>query len=301
MKTIYVKAQRVFTSSIVSSHRTSNGWIYDEEEVTRCEIWMSEPVCFQSSPVKVLSHINQKYYKRVYIDDSPCGYNPDRSDFSPEWTKEICLLLNFALSDNTYEFREWNELTAVSCNFQLVSNLCKYSFQGKCVGEDGPHNSAEYSPFASVAELKHAIASLYNTGNKVPFQWLRYLIANSTEDLSDFILEHNIEVDSCVMRICNGEGELFPSIANYSCPSIEYFLKWKPDISYIDACKEQDSKAISYYQRYGADSSIEERYKPRIYEYEEDPYDAYEQHQAWLQTCQDELDSWEEGWEWNVD
>ena len=301
MKTIFIKAHKVFRSSIVSSHRTSNGWIYDEEETTSCEIWTSEPIVFQTDPNKVLQFIDQKYYKRVYIDDSACGYNPDRNDFSPEWTKEICLLLNFELSDNTYEFKEWNDKTEASCNFQLVSGYGKYHFKGKCKDKDEPRHIIEYSPFATTEELKQAVVALYNTGNNVPLQWLRYLIANSTEDLSDFISEHNIEVDSRTMRICNKEGELFPSLVNYSCPVIESFIEYRPAMSYIEACKAQDTKAMSYYQCYGADRALADKYKPRVRVYEEDPYDAYERHQEWLRECQDELDSWEEGWEWNVD
>ena len=100
-------------------------------------------------------------------------------------------------------------MTEASCNFQLVSGYGKYHFKGKCKDKDELRHIIEYSPFATTEELKQAAVALYNTGNNVPLQWLRYLIANSTEDLSDFISEHSIEVDSRTMRICNKEGVSF--------------------------------------------------------------------------------------------
>ena len=72
MKTIFIKAHKVFRSSIVSSHRTSNGWIYDEEETTSCEIWTSEPIVFQTDPNKVLQFIDQTIDNLKFNSNTLC-------------------------------------------------------------------------------------------------------------------------------------------------------------------------------------------------------------------------------------
>ena len=302
--TIYLKVHRIYTSKSMGSKRTSDGWYCDCIEKINCEIWISQPIVFQIEQDEIFKRISEHYCSSDYVKDCSFSYNPNTNIFNQTWTKEICVLFNNSFP--SYKFLEWTPDNPISCPFKLEpffeerSNAYKYLITGQCTKKDTFSRDVPFSPFSTLEELKAAIHSLFLTGNIPPQQWIYYLIKESKSDISSFLTEHNIHLEYRNIKICNELGELWISIRNYSCEATDFYKTNKPKISYLEACRLQDRSAMYFYRQLGADDKYE-RMSFEEEDFEISPKQHAKEREEWINECQSELESWGEGWQWNID
>ncbi len=294
MESVIIKAHKTHRIDSHDCHRTSNGWVYNVEEINSYEIWLSSPIRFGSEAYKVIEYLSNHYHSSNIIKDYDDVYW-DSSTYCPELTSAICVLFNYALSDNCYDFREWRPNEDKDCHFQLVksydSQINDYTFDiipRMHEKEDSDGHVGSYSPFETIADLKDGIARLYNAEIKIPLQWISYLVRHSEEDLSLFLQEYNIELNHRKIPICNDEGELFDSIKNYRCYSVDHFKRWSRFMSYSEARQFKDLPTMEFYQSFGAKRPYTSPRGGLNLGYDED-------------DLNDELGSWNEGWMANID
>ena len=303
MKTITIKVHKIHRIVSTNYRRTSDGYIYDADDITSYEIWLSSPISFSNEADRIISQLSKHYESKVFIEEYG-GWHIDENTYSAELTKGICLLFNYVLSDSTREFVEWNPENHKECHFQLVKSF-DYKINAHTFKVVGRHQEDEektlghvkpFSPFESIDELKDGIACLCDTGHNAPQSWISYLIKYSEEDLSDYLSKFNIQIDCNKIKICNDNGELYLSLKNHNCQSVQHFIKWSRFMSYSTACKLNDKPTIEFYQRYGA-SPLKQKIR---YKEIDDDYEGFDADE-WAEDCKDEIRSWNDEWEWNID
>lgn len=252
MKTIYIRAYKVVETRLVGSSRRSGGTLYYYTEITSCEIWSSLPFDFYGNEGKYCRYIN----KYISTKDSPKDLlvDDDWGDnyivVSPEWTAEICAILDFGLSEQNLEFKANTSDENNNCHFKLSfendfdtrKTFCKF------IGRDNPDHWGKpraYSPFNTLEELKHGIEPLHCINNEIPDNWLSFLIINSTEDLSSYLRSLKVDLTHKNIIMFNPKGFFYESIKNYEkLPKLEK--------SYQDACLNNDKRTIYWYEWRGA-------------------------------------------------
>ena len=303
MKTITIKVHKIHRIVSTNYRRTSDGYIYDADDITSYEIWLSSPISFNNEADRIISQLSKHYESKVFIEEYG-GWHIDENTYSAELTKGICLLFNYILSDSTREFVEWNPEKHKDCHFQLVKSF-DYKINAHTFKVVGRHQEDEektlghvkpFSPFESMDELKDGISELYNTENKIPMSWIAYLVKYSDEDLSYYLRQHNIDVDHRRIAICDKCGKLFKSVLNYPCDSVSQFKKWCSYASYNSACKYNNLQRMELYESFGA----ERPHKYRSVYKGSDDYEGFDADE-WAEDCKDEIRSWNEEWEWNID
>lgn len=255
---IYISVHKVFNSKVERCYRSGGEWCYDLSEKTQCEISISHPIRFCTPQHNTISYILKNYCSYEYMEDCVSTPNGNKEVFSPEWTKEICILFNAELSCNQYEFREFKPTSGVNCPYVLINSydmtLAEYSYKitGRCVKTNTSSTEIAYSPFATLDELKDGIDALHSVDSEPPQQWIYYLIKHAENDLSEFLTKNKINIDYKRVPICNSIGELWPSIRYYNCQAVEYYNSLKPQISYLDALSSKKSSAVRFYENLGA-------------------------------------------------
>ena len=307
MESIIIKAHKTHTIAPHGCYRTSNGWVYNVEEIKSYEIWLSSPIRFGREVDTVIGYLSKHYHSSNIIKDYDDGSRDD-SIYNSELTSAICALFNFALSDNRYDFREWKPYEDKDCHFQLVKS---YDSQNKGYTfdiiprqrekEDIIGHVRSYSPYETIADLKDGIARLHNTEIKIPLQWISYLISHAEEDLSPFLQEYNIEIDHLKIPICNDDGVLFSSIQNHQCDSIAYFKKWSGFMSYSTALQLKDVPTIEFFQRFGAKKPYSRHNRDGVWGYDPDDggYSGYSESE--LDEMYQDAMGGDPANEWNID
>ena len=302
MKTIYIKAYKVVKTSCVGSSRTSNGWLYDYTEYTSCEIWSSTPFDFDGNDEKYSRFLNKKFstYRSkedLYVEEK---WGDNYIVFSPEWTEEVCEILDFGLYSNDFVFKADTSDENHNCHFKLSFEYNPEKkkhfskFTGRDIPEDWVGNPKAYSPFNTLEELKYGIATLHVFEYEIPNNWISFLIVNSTEDLSTYFRSLNFDLTYKNIIMFNSEGHFYESIKNYE-------KKPRLEKSYYDACLNKDKRTIDWYVWRGASRSyIPRPVHPKPYNTEPDypDYDNCDDRQNDLKA---ELDSWDDGWQCNID
>lgn len=302
MKTIYIKAYKVVNTKCVGSSRTSNGWLFDRTEYTSCEIWSSTPFDFDGNDDKYSRYFNKKFSTHRSKKDL-YGYEhwgDNYTVFSAEWTEQVCEILDFELYGQDFEFKADISDENNNCHFKLSFeyDFAKKQFLSKFTGRDISKDFGEtpkaYSPFNTLEELKYGIAALHVFEHEIPNNWISFLIVNSTEDLSSYFRSLNFDLTYKNIIMFNSEGHFYESIKNYEkIPKLEK--------SYHDAYLNKDERTISWYVWRGASRSyIPRPVQSKPYNTEPDylDYDNYDDRQNELKA---ELDSWDDGWQCNID
>lgn len=296
MKNITICVDKVTKYELCGSHRTSDGWVFKESETIIPEVWFSEPIVIDDSIAKKL-FLFLKQYTSYSVDEEVWEGSRDSKCFEPNWTIQVVAVLNFALASEEIIFKACDDSSSFTRAFYLIKKTDSHNIAG-FAGYAYPRRTLESlyspeSPFTSIIELKEGITKLVETGNQIPDRWLAFLFVNSQEDLAPFLEDHSISLENRTIPICQGNGELLPSLRNVNEGIVKEYKKGKPQISYEQACRKHLETEIKWYQSFGADWQIESRYK----HYHSSDHDEPEDYSY----GQDEMNGWEEGWQWNID
>ena len=296
MNKITICVDKVAEYKICGSHRTSDGWIYRESETISPKVWFSEPITIEDIIAQRLFDFLSKF--NSYDIDEDAGWGRQNSTkFEPDWTLQVVAVLSFALSKDDYVFEAYDGSSPFTKAFYLEKGNNHYCI-ARFTGYAYPKRTLERllspeSPFSDINELKRGIEQLVKTGNQIPDRWLAFLFVNTQEDISSFLTQNSISLINREIGICQGNGELLPSLLNVNEGIVDDYKMNRPSISYEQACRKHLESDIQWYQRYGADWQIESRYKHYHSSNHNEPED--------YSYGQDEMNSWEEGWQWNVD
>lgn len=296
MKKIIICVDKVAKYEFCGSHRTSDGWVYKEKETISPLVWFSEPIVIDDSTAnKLFDFLNQ--YISYDIDDEVWEGRRDSNSFEPNWTIQVAAVLNYALASGGLYFVACDNSDSFTRAFYLTRRTDYHNIAG-FEGYAYPRRTLERlyspeSPFDDITKLKEGIIKMAETNNPIPDRWLAFLFLNSHEDLSYFLDEHSISIDNRDICICQKNGELLPPLLNVNKGIVEEYKKGKPNVSYEQACQKRMEAEIKWYQRYGADWQIESKYKQHYSPDYEGPED--------YSYGKEETNSWEEGWEWNID
>lgn len=295
MNYITVCVDKVTQYEICGSHRTSNGWIYRVSETISPKVWFSEPIDIEDPIAEKLCVFLQKYTS--YHVDEDSGWDIQTTQkFEPNWTLEVVAILNFAISTEDVVFKAYDGSLSFTRAFYLVRENYRgiVGFRGYSSPRDRFEMLASpESPFNDINELKEGIIKLVETGNDIPDRWLAFLFVDTEEDIAPYLEKYSISLVNRKIGICQRNGELLPSLVNVNEGIVEEYKKGKPLISYEQACIGHKKNEIQWYQRYGADWVLEEIFMHYNSSENNEPDD--------YSYGDDEVDSWEEGWEWNID
>lgn len=69
MKTITIKVHKIHRIVSTNYRRTSDGYIYDADDITSYEIWLSSPISFNNEADRIISQLSKHYESKVFIEE----------------------------------------------------------------------------------------------------------------------------------------------------------------------------------------------------------------------------------------
>jgi hypothetical protein len=292
METIYINTIKVSGTHYTHSRRTSDGYEYDTVDYVKCDVWTSKPFLLYGCDTKISKYIHHLPYLNWPKEVIPKIHYREQI-----WPFVLCDILNFALNEYGYTFEPCPSDMVKKCIYHMVSHVTDEIFEDKYVFEVDRYYSG------TLEELKQSIVELARTQNPIPNAWLNRLIEKYELSLEPFFRKERLCLDGRHLIYCNDEGELYKSIKDINNPEISRFLSQKPSITYLEACKQKDILSISWYVGAGAKRSY--KLSPKLLEDKLNKISPIvkqtELDQELITNFNDEVDAWEEGWEWNID
>ena len=241
METIQIAVYITHKCKLVSSHRTSDGWVYGGYTYHYPSIRSSLPFFLSDEKKKyILQNLSSLFQEDEYDDDLYPEYGCTYSLI--EESKGIVNYLNETNTDKEISFSYFDLENDYSLlNIPNVKNETDInnSILEECYFT--LNYKKDYERFLSIASLEYCITFLkYGVPPVCSLEKLKgivnHVIRNSNKDISEYIdsiyMKYNSEKLLEILAgisFCNTMGELYPSISNSTLPIIkkikEYILK----------------------------------------------------------------------------